>query len=76
MGSQPSTFRQRDITAAIKAIRAGGLSVARVVINRDSVTVYPGDPPTDETDDDAAIDAQFKENLARAFPASKGRSRA
>jgi len=78
MGSRPSTFRQRDVTAAIKAIRAGGLSVARVVINRDSVVVYPGSPPPDDTpdEDDAAVEAQFKRNLERAFPKTKGRGRA
>lgn len=74
MGSRPSTFRQRDVTAAIKAIKAGGLSVARVVINRDSVVVYPGAPLADDTDDDAATRNQFQENLRRAFPKTKSRS--
>jgi hypothetical protein len=33
MGSRPCSFRQRDVTAAIKAVRVAGCSVARVEVD-------------------------------------------
>lgn len=37
------TFRQRDVTAAIKAVEAAGKSVARVVVRKDGVEVFTSD---------------------------------
>ena len=45
----PSTFKQRDVTAAIKAVEAAGHVVARVEIGRDGrIIVFP--TRTDEDD--------------------------
>jgi hypothetical protein len=35
MSRAPSTFRQRDLTAALKAARAAGCEVARVEVGKD-----------------------------------------
>ena len=35
MGKAPCTFRQRDVTAAIKATQAAGCAVSRVTIDRE-----------------------------------------
>jgi hypothetical protein len=35
MARGPTTFRQRDATALIKAVRAAGLNVARVEVGKD-----------------------------------------
>ena len=43
-----STFRQRDVTAAIKAVRRAGESVARVEVDpTGNVTVHTGTPEED-----------------------------
>jgi hypothetical protein len=45
MARGPSTFRQRDLTAAVKAMRAAGCEVARVEIGKDGkITVVAGRP--------------------------------
>jgi len=42
MSRAPLTFRQRDVTAAIKAVEAAGHVVARVEIGRDGrIIVFP-----------------------------------
>ena len=57
MSRAPLTFRQRDVTAAIKAVAAAGLSVLRVEIGRDGrIVVFPAqtsddpEPPVNEWD--------------------------
>jgi hypothetical protein len=35
MGRSPSTFRQTDITRALRAIRAAGFNAVRVLIGKD-----------------------------------------
>jgi hypothetical protein len=56
MSRAPCTFRQRDVTAAIKAVVAAGLTVARVRIGRDgSIEVVP---KADDDDPPAGTDGQ------------------
>lgn len=34
MSKSPSTFRQRDMSAAVKAVKAAGCVVSRVIVDR------------------------------------------
>jgi hypothetical protein len=43
MSRGPCTFRQRDVTAAIKAAVAGGLQIGRVEVARDGRIVLISD---------------------------------
>jgi hypothetical protein len=48
MARAPSTFRQRDVTAAVKAMVAAGLPVARAEIDKDGkIVVVTGKPVAD-----------------------------
>jgi hypothetical protein len=44
MSRGPSTFKQRDLTAAIKAAKAAGATVARVEIENGKLVVIMGQP--------------------------------
>jgi len=39
MSRGPTTFRQRDVSAAIKAAKAAGCTIARVEVGRDGKVV-------------------------------------
>ena len=42
---RPSIFKQRDVTRAARGVRAAGLDIAHVEINRDGlIVVVPGKP--------------------------------
>jgi hypothetical protein len=59
MSRGPATFKRRDITRAVKAIEAAGLSVARVEVDRaGKIVIVPGRPelPTLQNELDAWID--------------------
>ena len=45
MSRAPSTFRQRDVTAAVKAVVAAGVEVRRVEVDKDGkIIVVIGKP--------------------------------
>jgi hypothetical protein len=54
----PSTFRQTDVTRAVKAVVAAGQPVARVKISKDEIVVIVGAPATDPEADKPAQLAQ------------------
>lgn len=59
MSRGPATFRQRDLTAAVKGAVAGGLDIAKVEIDKaGKITLTTGKPnergEPEETSDDWA----------------------
>jgi len=58
MPRRPSSFRKRDVTAAVAAVTATGLDVGRVEIDKDGkivvVTGKPTEEPTDHLDQELA----------------------
>jgi hypothetical protein len=50
MSRGPTTFRQRDVAAAIRAARRAGIEVARIKIERDgTITIISGKPEEPDT---------------------------
>lgn len=50
MSRAPSTFRQRDLTAAVKAVIAGGCQVARAEVDKDGkIVIVARKPGEDES---------------------------
>jgi hypothetical protein len=52
MARAPSTFRQQDVTRAVKAVIAAGVDIARVEIGRDGKIVVIAQQPTANQQDD------------------------
>ena len=56
MSRAPSTFRQRDMAAAVKAVKAAGCVVSRVMVDREGrivvETAQAQDAPANEWDRD------------------------
>jgi hypothetical protein len=45
MSRAPYSFKQRDMTRAVKAVVAAGLAIARVEVDRDGkIVIVPGTP--------------------------------
>jgi hypothetical protein len=67
MARAPSTFRQQDVTRAVKAVTAAGVHIARIEIGRDGtivlVTRQPGTSPQDDLDLDQEL-AEFEAHHA------------
>lgn len=67
------TFRQRDVTAALRAVEAAGLSVARIQIDpAGNVTVHTG-APEEEPGSGVITDADL-EKYRNAFRPQKRRA--
>jgi len=54
MAPAPSTFRQQDVTRAVKAITAAGVHIARIEIDKAGkiiiITADPTDQPSEMTE--------------------------
>jgi hypothetical protein len=63
MPRAPSTFRQQDVTRAVKAVIAADVHIARVEIDRaGKIVVVAQQPPTSQQDD---LDRELTEFEAR-----------
>jgi hypothetical protein len=63
MARAPSTFRQQDVTRAVKAVAAAGVHIARVEIDRaGKIVVVTQQSPTGQQDD---LDRELTEFEAR-----------
>ena len=51
MARAPSTFRQQDVTRAVKAVTAAGVHIARVEIDKTGKIVIITAEPTDRLGD-------------------------
>ena len=61
MARSSSTFRQRDVTRAVKALAAAGVKLARVEISRDGkIVLVPLQPTAPQDDLDREL-AEFEE---------------
>jgi hypothetical protein len=48
MARAPSTFRQQDVTRAVKAVTAAGVHIARIEIDKSGKIVIITGDPTDQ----------------------------
>jgi hypothetical protein len=59
------TYRERDLSTAVKVLKAAGVPIARVIVDKSGVTIVPGDPAL--ALDDAAETDLAKERLQHAI---------
>jgi hypothetical protein len=52
MGRGPSSFRQQDVTRALRATRAAGVEVERIEIEKDRIIVVAGKKAKGADDED------------------------
>jgi hypothetical protein len=62
MARAPSTFRQTDVTKAVKAVRAAGVDIVRVEVARDGRIVIVAEAQPAMQDD---LDRELEEFRAR-----------
>ena len=65
MARAPSTFRQQDVTKAVKAVTAAGVHIARIEIDKSGkiVIITGGGTPAGVQDDD--LDRELEEFQSR-----------
>ncbi len=61
------TFRQRDLTAALKAAKDAGVTVRRIEVRKDAVVLIPGAPEPPEPE----VNTEPEDELATALEAIK-----
>jgi len=69
---RPTTFRQRDVSRAIRAVLATGIGVARVEIGADGkIVIFTGNPVDKRQTEEDELDrelAEFEARLERKLP--------
>jgi hypothetical protein len=63
MARAPSTFRQADVTKAVKAVRSAGVDIVRVEVTRDGRIVIVTAEAQPSVQDD--LDCELEEFCAR-----------
>ena len=59
MARAPSTFRQHDVTRALKAVAAAGVGIARVEIDKaGKITIITATAPVAGSNDDLDLELQ------------------
>lgn len=73
MARERLSYRQRDLAAAIRALKAAGLDVARIEVHKGGVTIVPGTPDAaaPPEDDLEAATREMEEDLRRHAEAKK-----
>ena len=57
MSRGPQTFRQRDVTRAVRAVTAAGMSVAKVEVDKaGKIVVIVGEPNKATSESDSPLD--------------------
>jgi hypothetical protein len=65
MARAPSTFRQQDVTRAVKAVVAAGVDIARVEIDRAGKIVIVTGRPLEATNPQDELDRELQDWEAR-----------
>jgi hypothetical protein len=61
MARGPSTFRQQDVTRAVKAVVAAGVHIARVEVDRDGKIVVVVGKPLESVGPEGDLDRELRE---------------
>lgn len=76
MSRGPTTFRQRDVAAAIRAARLAGLEIGQVKIEKDgTITIVAGDiaeAVPDINSEKQAIKEAVQNEIQKHFPPNDG----
>jgi DNA-directed RNA polymerase alpha subunit len=77
MARQRLTYRQRDLTAAIRALKAAGIEIARIDVHKDGVTLVPGTPaaaiPEEELGSGVTTEEEWERFVNERFGKSQKR---
>jgi hypothetical protein len=66
MARAPSTFRQQDVTRAVKAVAAAGVHIARIEIDKaGKIVIVPGKPQEPATARQDELDQELADFEAR-----------